>query len=197
MREGLRPEIEPEPRTFPPLSRGQELQRRIGERAGSWSLSRFARQDAAPGWKSSESLPSSPVKGRLAQARSSMARAARVALALAVARAFSAGVRPGAFLGFMPKSASVSTGACAPSLEETSCWYPQGVCRCGVLGGPPDAGKLGWYCAGTLPGCPYPTPATGTECTQPGLSCGYSCDDSIEGVECDDGTWQFRYGCPS
>jgi hypothetical protein len=71
------------------------------------------------------------------------------------------------------------------------------VCRCSNgFGGPAE--PLGWYCLPTVPGCPYPTPAIGTECSQPGLVCGLSCDDGTVGVECGDGgTWQDdNYPCP-
>ena len=93
-----------------------------------------------------------------------------------------------------PALADGGLPACAQSLQVTNCWYPQGECQCSAgLGGP--AMPLGWYCVPTAPGCPYPTPAPGTQCTQPGQICGGYCGGN--GVECEGGTWQAKVqGCP-
>ena len=84
--------------------------------------------------------------------------------------------------------------ACASSLQVTDCWYPQGLCQCsGGLGGP--AQPLGWYCVPVAPGCPYPTPAAGSPCANPGLVCGGSCGGT--GVVCDGGSWATNVApCP-
>jgi hypothetical protein len=96
-----------------------------------------------------------------------------------------------------PSYAALTDGglqACASSLQVTDCWYPQGLCQCSAgLGGP--AAPLGWYCVPVAPGCPYPTPAAGSPCTNQGQICGGSCGGA--GVSCDGGTWQANVSpCP-
>jgi hypothetical protein len=90
--------------------------------------------------------------------------------------------------------ASPGVPPCPTSLQGTDCWYPQGVCQCSNgIGGP--AMPLGWYCMPVTPGCPYPTPAPGGACTQPGQRCGGYCGGM--GVACDGGVWQANDSpCP-
>jgi hypothetical protein len=88
------------------------------------------------------------------------------------------------------------TQACSPSLGGTDCWYPEGVCQCSDgLGGPAE--PMGWYCVRAVPGCPYPTPKSGSSCTTPGQVCASSCEGPT--VMCDDGgTWRaLAAGCPA
>jgi hypothetical protein len=97
-----------------------------------------------------------------------------------------------------PTRADGGLQTCDPSAQAkgTNCWYPEGVCQCSDgLGGP--AMPLGWYCVPTVRGCPYPTPAPGGTCTEPGQICGGSCGGISNGVECDGGTWQANENeCP-
>ncbi|MEN9578567.1 MAG: hypothetical protein RJA70_1576 [Pseudomonadota bacterium] len=81
------------------------------------------------------------------------------------------------------------------------CWYPSGErCWCSSCRGgsefpicqeitPPE-----WACAPKLEGCPAVMPQAGSECSDPGLSCGPNCELQIV---CEGGRWRWQQGlCP-
>jgi hypothetical protein len=80
------------------------------------------------------------------------------------------------------------------------CGYPEGLCTCMVVGGPPipDAGTSAptWVCATLDPSCPRPRPRIGSPCTIPDLSCDYGVCSMVDGsaFRCDGSVGRWTDG---
>ncbi len=79
-----------------------------------------------------------------------------------------------------PSMAAANGSSCQPGpYGSLSCFYPNGGCYCGSLGGPipiePDGGypPQTWQCDDPGPQCPLPRPRLGTTCGDEGLNCQY------------------------
>ena len=68
--------------------------------------------------------------------------------------------------------------------EGAACVYSTNICECSALGtgpgGPPVPPTWSCFPDPPAPGCPFPRPELGTECTTPGATCEYSvCGNEI------------------